>query len=244
MLRKISSSILAFMLTLSLFGTPTLAEEQLPNSGGQGGSGGSAPTSVKEQTVTEPTQDEPAVIESETVEEPNTTENTPQHKIEQGPGKGGVAPVKTEVIKVGDETDKTQDPAPNSDPIPIEPNPETTPEPEIIEPKNLEAVPTTSTIIINGESVSFEAYLINGNNYFKLRDLAYVLSKEKTVGAESSITAEIIKDITTVQFTTYLVNDNIYFKLRDLGAAFDFGVDWDGENNTVIIDTTKGYTTD
>ncbi|MBD5162749.1 MAG: copper amine oxidase N-terminal domain-containing protein [Oscillibacter sp.] len=39
-----------------------------------------------------------------------------------------------------------------------------------------DAVPTASTVLVNGEKVSFDAYNIGGNNYFKLRDLAYVLS--------------------------------------------------------------------
>jgi hypothetical protein len=36
--------------------------------------------------------------------------------------------------------------------------------------------PTVSTVLVNGESVTFDAYNINGNNFFKLRDLAYTLS--------------------------------------------------------------------
>ena len=36
--------------------------------------------------------------------------------------------------------------------------------------------PTTSTVYVNGEEKFFEAYLIDGSNYFKLRDLAFVLS--------------------------------------------------------------------
>ena len=35
--------------------------------------------------------------------------------------------------------------------------------------------PTPSTVYINGEEQFFEAYLINDSNYFKLRDLAFVL---------------------------------------------------------------------
>jgi len=31
------------------------------------------------------------------------------------------------------------------------------------------ATPTTSTVLVNGSPVAFDAYLINGNNYFKLR---------------------------------------------------------------------------
>lgn len=38
------------------------------------------------------------------------------------------------------------------------------------------ATPTRSTVLVNGEKVAFDAYTINQNNYFKLRDLAKVLS--------------------------------------------------------------------
>lgn len=34
------------------------------------------------------------------------------------------------------------------------------------------AAPTAGKVLVNGKAVSFEAYNINGNNYFKLRDLA------------------------------------------------------------------------
>ena len=38
------------------------------------------------------------------------------------------------------------------------------------------ALPTASKVLVNSKEVSFEAYNINGNNYFKLRDLAKVVS--------------------------------------------------------------------
>ena len=38
------------------------------------------------------------------------------------------------------------------------------------------AVPTSSKVLVNGQSVTFDAYNIGGSNYFKLRDLASVLS--------------------------------------------------------------------
>ncbi|MDR1328684.1 MAG: hypothetical protein LBK23_03705 [Oscillospiraceae bacterium] len=38
------------------------------------------------------------------------------------------------------------------------------------------AMPTSSTVYVNSRPVAFDAYLINGNNYFKLRDLAYTLN--------------------------------------------------------------------
>lgn len=38
------------------------------------------------------------------------------------------------------------------------------------------ANPTSSNVLVNGANTSFDAYTINGNNYFKIRDLANVLS--------------------------------------------------------------------
>ena len=47
--------------------------------------------------------------------------------------------------------------------------------PAVTEPKTLRAVPTTSAVLVNGGEVDFDAYNIEGANYFKLRDLAYAL---------------------------------------------------------------------
>ena len=139
------------------------------------------------------------------------------------------------------------------------------------------ATPTASTVLVNGQSVAFDAYLINGNNYFKLRDLAYTINgteKQFEVGwdgAKNAISltsgrpytavggemagkgggaktpeptnSKIIQDGGKEQFTAYLIDGNNYFMLRDIGAAFDFGVDWDGDRNTIVIDTSKGYIT-
>lgn len=38
------------------------------------------------------------------------------------------------------------------------------------------AKPTASTVLVNGSPVAFDAYSVNDNNYFKLRDLAYILN--------------------------------------------------------------------
>lgn len=35
--------------------------------------------------------------------------------------------------------------------------------------------PSESKVLVNGKEINFDAYLIEGNNYFKLRDLAYVV---------------------------------------------------------------------
>jgi hypothetical protein len=52
--------------------------------------------------------------------------------------------------------------------------------------------PTASTVSVNGEAKEFEAYNIGGNNFFKLRDLAYVLNgtaKQFNVGYDNATKA-------------------------------------------------------
>ena len=52
--------------------------------------------------------------------------------------------------------------------------------------------PTTSTVIVNGTLTEFEAYLINDNNFFRLRDLAYALNgtnKQFSVGWDGAANA-------------------------------------------------------
>jgi hypothetical protein len=44
--------------------------------------------------------------------------------------------------------------------------------------------------------------------------------------------------------TAYIINDSNYIKLRDIAAAFDFGVAYSGEDDTIEIDTSIGYTPD
>ena len=140
------------------------------------------------------------------------------------------------------------------------------------------ANPTSSTVYVDGKAVSFDAYNIDGSNYFKLRDLAYTLSgtvKQFEVvwdgannaiiltngkpytpvggemmdkGAESKTyipaTSRIILDGNEVTFTAYNIGGNNYFKLRDVGQALDFSAVWDGSKNTIIVNTSKGYTPD
>lgn len=65
--------------------------------------------------------------------------------------------------------------------------------------ETVSAVPVTSAVMVNGENVDFNAYTINGNNYFKLRDLAYVLS-----GTEKQFDVYWQDDVTdaTITLTT------------------------------------------
>lgn len=43
-------------------------------------------------------------------------------------------------------------------------------------PASVTAAPTASKVLVNGKETAFDAYTINGNNYFKIRDIASVLN--------------------------------------------------------------------
>ncbi len=58
--------------------------------------------------------------------------------------------------------------------------------------------------------------------------------------AAAPTTSKIYIDGKEVALTAYNIGGNNYFKLRDIGAAFDFGMDWDGAKNTIVVDTSKG----
>lgn len=59
----------------------------------------------------------------------------------------------------------------------------TLPEVQLTEVQQVIAVSTTSKIMVNGKEVAFDAYNINGNNYFKLRDVALAINgTEKQFG--------------------------------------------------------------
>jgi alpha-tubulin suppressor-like RCC1 family protein len=46
----------------------------------------------------------------------------------------------------------------------------------VLLPEKSVSIPTDSKVLVNGKAISFEAYNINGNNYFKLRDIAMALN--------------------------------------------------------------------
>ena len=69
------------------------------------------------------------------------------------------------------------------------------------------------------------------------------MAAKGTVNKISSPTkAKILLDGKEVNMTAYNIDGYNYFKLRDICKEFDFGVEWDERNNTVVIDTEKGYT--
>lgn len=138
------------------------------------------------------------------------------------------------------------------------------------------ATKTASKVTVDGVVKSFDAYNINGNNYFKLRDIAYILSgtskefevtwdgsknaidllsnkpytriggemvssKDENIKSATLSTSKIYLNGKEIKLTAYTIEGNNYFKLRDLGSTFDFGVEWDGKNNTIVIESAMHY---
>lgn len=146
------------------------------------------------------------------------------------------------------------------------------------EVETVTATPTSAAVVVDGEKVVFDAYNINGENYFDVRDLAYTLADTDEVfevywqdnvagtivtltsgkaytanGTEMEAPGTAAKESTAGSWTVYLdskmvsigsyiIDGKGYFKLRDLASAMDFAVAWDGAAETIVVDTTKGYT--
>lgn len=144
---------------------------------------------------------------------------------------------------------------------------------------SLKISPSTHKVTLDGKSVAPQGYNIENNNYYKLRDIAYILNGTdsqfdvswdsdanrieltsgtayQTVGGEmaDSVSAQIKScmpssatialDGKTVSLAGYLVNGNNYYKLRDVGSALGFGVDYDSDKQTVVIDSAPSSSED
>jgi len=90
----------------------------------------------------------------------------------------------------------------------------------------LKASPTASKVLVNGTVTSFDAYTIEGNNYFKLRDLAYVVSGS---GKQFEVTwdgeRKAINLISNKAYTT-------------VGGEMAIG---DGKEKTPVVNTSMIY---
>ena len=104
---------------------------------------------------------------------------------------------------------------------------------------------------LNGTAKQFEVGWDGANNAISLTSgQPYTVAggemTSKGGGAKEATptNSRIYLDGREVNFTAYNIDGNNYFKLRDIGEAFDFGVDWDGDRNTIVIDTSIGYSLD
>lgn len=85
---------------------------------------------------------------------------------------------------------------------------------------------TASKVLVNGTITSFEAYNINGNNYFKLRDLAKVVK-----GTEKQFEVEWNTEVKAIN----LVSNQAY---TIVGGEMAKG---DGKSKTAKLNTSKIY---
>ncbi|MFF2886021.1 hypothetical protein [Paenibacillus sp. NPDC057967] len=70
------------------------------------------------------------------------------------------------------------------------------------ETESLMAKPASAKVVVNGKEVVFEAYNINGNNYFKLRDLAMALNgSEKSFAVDWDSKANAISLKSATKYT-------------------------------------------
>lgn len=142
------------------------------------------------------------------------------------------------------------------------------------------ATPSSAKLKVDGKYYTLDSYTIEGNNYFKVRDIAQLMvgtSKEASVQGDASgvrigLSIDPVVDddvyvstgselkrtnlkptMATRQITenysrnvigrsvsyAYTFNGYKYFSIRELGYLFDFDVQWDNAEKTIVIDTTK-----
>lgn len=95
------------------------------------------------------------------------------------------------------------------------------------------ASPNTAKVKVNGKVVNFDAYNINGNNFFKLRDLAYAIngtSKQFAVNWDDSL-----KSVAMTTGSAYKANGT------ELSAQGTKTLNADITNSQLFLDKTQIY---
>ncbi len=105
--------------------------------------------------------------------------------------------------------------------------------------------------VLNGTEKQFEVKWIASDNSIHLTTgMAYTPDGYEMIGkgnqailATPTLSTVYLNERET-SMVAYFISDNNYFKIRDLGKRLGFDVSWDGENSTVIIDTSRTYIDD
>jgi len=126
-----------------------------------------------------------------------------------------------------------------------------------------------SSTRVNDQNHNFHTFEVDGQNFIRVRDLAYMLSdtpmrfsvawnsENRTVelrsnspyvavgheltkvdpGGKTGTTAGslIFIDERLRNFNTLNIGGETYFRLRDLASAFDFSINWNAQNQSIII---------
>ena len=100
---------------------------------------------------------------------------------------------------------------------------------------------------LNGSSKQFEVGWDSANNAISITSgKPYTATggelaiKDGGAKEAAPTDSKVYLDGREVRFTAYLIDGNNYFKLRDISEALNFKVKWDGERNTIVIDTNAG----
>ncbi|MBR1969393.1 MAG: hypothetical protein IKA17_03455 [Clostridia bacterium] len=88
---------------------------------------------------------------------------------------------------------------------------------------------TSSAVMVNGTNVSFEAYNIGGNNYFKLRDLAMALN-----GTEASFSVDWFEDSNSILIERGDYTGDVCEAYVPVGGELQKG---DGTDKTAYVST-------
>lgn len=88
------------------------------------------------------------------------------------------------------------------------------------------ATPTASTVMVDGVEVSFDAYNIDNNNHFKLRDVAYVLN-----GTEANFEVTWNSELKSIE----MISDAEY---TEVGSELSLG---DGTSKQYVTSTASMY---
>lgn len=129
---------------------------------------------------------------------------------------------------------------------------------------------SNQNFFVGGQSVKLTAYLINGNNYIRLRDVGKAVdfsvfydaslgnvlvdSSRKYVEPLNSVPPTITQTANAalsnqpiyvngqlVEMTAYNINDNNYVKLRDIGQVLNFSVTYVAQTDSVYMDKSLPY---
>ena len=102
---------------------------------------------------------------------------------------------------------------------------------------------------INGSEQQFGVRWDGSKNAIILKSQTAYTSVGGEMGSNSfgaktptPTSSKLYLDNKEITLTAYNIDGNNYFKLRDIGKTFDFSVEWDGQQNAILIDTGRGYT--
>ncbi len=105
--------------------------------------------------------------------------------------------------------------------------------------------------VLNGTEKQFEVkWLASDNSIHLTTGMAYTPDGYEMIGkgdqailATPTLSTVYLNERET-SMVAYFISDNNYFKIRDLAKRLGFDVSWDGENSTVVIDTSITYVDD